>query len=470
MMLFRYRRMRGSPAPLDVYRALYDGERYGFIYESLEARGSRGRYSFLGGRPGRILRSAGREIEIEENGCVVKKDGNPLDELRDLLRGGPQALPFATFPGGAVGYLGYDVVRFHAPLRPDSREGLGLPDTFLLFPDELIVVDHLDEVVHLLSYAGADRLERMAEAVRALDGRPEPPITVAPATEEARLEYRSNRSKEDFEDAVRRAQDHIRRGDIFQVVLSQRLEFELPARPLDLYAALRRTNPSPYMYYLNLDGLELAGSSPEVLVKLTGRRVVTRPLAGTRPRGATEEEDRELAAELLADEKERAEHVMLVDLARNDVGRDCIAGSVRVDDYLQIERYSRVMHLVSNVTARLRDDRDAVDLFRSCFPAGTVSGAPKVRAMQIIDELEPSRRGPYAGAIGYFSYLGDMDLCIAIRTLVCHAGRGYVQAGAGIVADSVPELEHRETLNKARGLLDSLALASRLETGTKATH
>ena len=384
-----------------------------------------------------------------------------MDLLRDLLRSGPTALPFATFPGGAVGYLGYDLVRFNAPLPHPNPDDLGLPESFLLFPDELIVVDHLDEVVHLVSYDGAGRLERMEAAIAGLDDGDDAPDVFETPPDDARPSYRSNRTKEEFEESVRRAQLHIRRGDIFQAVLSQRLEFDLPARPLDLYAALRRTNPSPYMYYLNLDGLELAGSSPEVLVKLTGRRVVTRPLAGTRPRGATGVLDRRLAEELLADEKERAEHVMLVDLARNDVGRDCVPGSVRVGDYMQVERYSRVMHLVSNVSARLRDDRDAIDLFRSCFPAGTVSGAPKVRAMQIIDDLEPLRRGPYAGAIGYFSYLGDMDLCIAIRTLVCHRGKGYVQAGAGIVADSVPHLEYQETLNKTRGLLDSLALVSR---------
>ncbi|NUQ49284.1 MAG: anthranilate synthase component I family protein, partial [Phycisphaerae bacterium] len=273
------------------------------------------------------------------------------------------------------------------------------------------------------------------------------------------LSVRSNMARPQFEAMVERAREYIRAGDVFQVVLSQRFEFEAAAPPLAYYRALRETNPSPYMYYLRLSDLHIAGSSPEVLVGLTGRRVLTRPLAGTRPRGATEEEDLALARELRADPKEQAEHVMLVDLGRNDLGRVCEGGSVRVSDVMEIERHSRVMHLVSSVEGWLREDCDAVDVFRATFPAGTVSGAPKIRAMQVIDELEPQRRGVYAGAIGYFSYLGDMDLCIAIRTMVLHRGRGHIQAGAGVVADSVAAREYEETLNKANALLRAARLA-----------
>jgi anthranilate synthase component 1 len=457
-----YRRLRGNPAPLEVYRRLYGPSRQGFLYESLEERGGRGRYSFLGGDPAVEFRCRGDRIRIRSGGESVTRTGDPIEELRRLVRSGASALPVATFPGGAVGYAGYDVVRSLAPLPDPPPDELDLPEMQFVFPREVVIVDHLDEVVHLLHYGHGDPDARADEiaAIVAQEDELEPPV-VTPADLGAlpEADLRSNMTRSEFAEAVRRAKHHIREGDIFQVVLSQRFEFPVAGSALDLYAALRVTNPSPYMYYLHLDGVEIAGSSPEVLVKLAGRRVVTRPLAGTRPRGSTEKEDRALAEELLADEKERAEHVMLVDLARNDIGRVCRPGTVRLQRYLEIERYARVMHLVSDVEGRLRDDRDAFDLFRATFPAGTVSGAPKVRAMQIIDDLEPVRRGPYAGAIGYFSFLGDMDLCIAIRSIVVRNGRGYLQAGAGIVADSSPEREYQETLNKARGLVRALRLA-----------
>ncbi len=472
-----YRRLRGNPVPLEVFRRLYDGENYGFLYESLEQHGGRGRFSFLGGRPKVVFRAWGERLEVSTGDRRRETTGDPLEMLRTLVRSGDGALPVATFPGGAVGYAGYDVVRNVAPLGTPPPDDLELPDLHFVFPEEVVIVDHLDEVVHLLHYGSGDggrRADEIAAVVAAaedsgtgpeLANGPGPIPTTGglpvPTPEKEPPPLRSNLTADDFAAKVERAKAYIRAGDIFQVVLSQRFEFPMIGSSLDLYRALRLTNPSPYMYYLNLDGMQIAGSSPEVLSRLSGRRVVTRPLAGTRRRGRDAQEDRALAEELRGDAKECAEHVMLVDLARNDIGRVCRSGSIRVHDYLEIERYAKVMHLVSNVEGRIRDDRDAFDLFRATFPAGTVSGAPKIRAMQIIDELEPTRRGPYAGAIGYFSFLGDMDLCIAIRTFVIRGGTGYLQAGAGIVADSIPEHEYRETLNKARGLVGAIQLAGK---------
>ena len=457
-----YVRLLGRPTPLAVYRRLYARESYGFLYESLEEHGTRGRYSFVGGRPRVIFRSTGKQIEVRDGKQTERFEGRPLEVLRELVRSGQGALPVSTFPGGAVGYLGYDIVRSLAPIPSRLQDDLGFPDAYFVFPEEVLVFDHLDEVVHVLTYGesrGRRRADEIAEVIAACEETIATPPPAATTIAPAEPPLRSNISREQFEAAVLRAKEYIRCGDLLQVVLSQRFEFEMRRPALELYSALRHSNPSPYMYYLDLDGMQVTGSSPEVLVKLNGRRVVTRPLAGTRPRGATPEEDRALAEELLKDEKERAEHVMLVDLARNDIGRDCERGSVRVDEFMNVERYSNVMHLVSNVVGRLRDDRDAFDLISAAFPAGTVSGAPKVRAMQIIEELEPVRRGPYAGAIGYFSYLGDMDLCIAIRTIVSSEGSGFLQAGAGIVADSEPDREYRETLAKARGLLQAIRRA-----------
>ena len=460
-----YRRLRGAPDPLPSFAALYGGERHGFLYESLEQHGGRGRFSFLGGRPLLVFRGTGRRVVLDRRGVgrsVLEHD--PLALLRELVLDGVEALPVSSFPGGAVGYLGYDVVRSLCRLGEGPPDDLGLPDLHFLFPAEIVVIDHLDEVVHVLVYGRTDRRARCEEIGRVLRQRGAP---VRAGAVEANLDpsairgVRSNLGLAEFATRAERIRRHIREGDVYQVVLSRRFEFGAAMPPLALYAALRRTNPSPYMYYLALDGCHLAGSSPEMLVKLTGRRVTTRPLAGTRPRGGSPEQDAVVERELRADPKERAEHVMLVDLARNDIGRVCEAGSVAVRRFLEIERYTNVMHLVSDVEGRLRDDRDAFDLFRATFPAGTVSGAPKVRAMQLIDELEPVRRGPYAGAIGYFSHLGDLDLCIAIRTMLVVGGRGYLQAGAGIVADSDPRREFDETLSKARGVLGAVRLCAR---------
>ncbi len=470
-----YVRILAAPAPLSVYEALYASERHGFLYESLEGHGTQGRFSFLGGRPRVILKSKQDHIEVSTPGGDHTLRGNPLRILRDLVRSGRDALPVATFPGGGVGYLSYDIIRFIERIPDDNPDDLDLPDAYFLFPEEIVIIDHLDEVVHILLYVEENqrtRAEEIESVIRSCDAKSHggdrqardcasksvsttsPIPDIGPPTPP-----HPEMSREQYCAAVHRAKEYIRSGDIFQVVLAQRFQFPLSGSPLDLYKALRITNPSPYMYFLNLDGVTISGSSPEILVKLTGRRVVTRPLAGTRPRGATLEEDDALAQELQADEKERAEHVMLVDLARNDIGRVCRPGSVAVTNLLDVERYARVMHLVSDVEGRLRDDCDAFDLFESTFPAGTVSGAPKIRAMEIIDELEPTRRGPYAGAIGYFSFLGDMDVCIAIRTIITSGDTGYIQAGAGIVADSDPDKEYQETLNKAAGLFRAVELA-----------
>ena len=452
-----YRRLLCAPDPLRLFERLYRKERYGFLYESREQHGGRGRYSFLGGRPLAIFRSKGERIRVDHDGTAAERIGRPLDALREFVAAGVEALPVATFPGGAVGYLGYDFARGLGPLGPGPADDLGLPDAYFLLPREVLIVDHLEQVVHLLLYAASDavaRLAVLAELCAASEEPPDPERALAPLPPLGSLH--SNLDREAFTAAVERARRHIYEGDAYQIVLSRRLEFDAPGDPLRLYAAQRETNPSPYLYYLALDGLFLSGSSPEALVQLRGRRVVSRPLAGTRPRGATPEEDARLVRELRADPKERAEHVMLLDLARNDLGRVCRAGSVVVDRAFAVERCARVMHLVSTVHGTLAPGRDALDVLAATFPAGTVSGAPKLRAMQIIDSLEPVRRGPYAGAIGYFSFLGDCDLCIAIRTAVVHAGRGFVQAGAGIVADSIADREFDETAHKASGVLSAL--------------
>jgi anthranilate synthase component 1 len=465
-----YRRLPSRAVPLELFRALYGGEPAAFLYESLEAHGGRGRYSFVGAKPYAVLRCRGREVELELDGQVRRDSGPPLELLRKLIRVRSDVPPVAPFCGGAVGYLGYDTVRWCETVPEKNVDDLGVPDAHFLFPQEIICFDHLEKVIHVLLYQQRGQRGRLEE-IRAIlancgddatagtgaGGGPEADVAAVAAP------LSSNMTKAQFEQMIRRAKEYIYAGDIFQVVLSQRFEFPLTTSPLRLYQALRLTNPSPYMYYLKLDDLHVAGSSPEMLATLIGRKVVTRPLAGTRRRGRTPAEDEALARELRADKKERAEHVMLVDLGRNDLGRVCEYGSIRLTELLEIERHSKVMHLVSNVEGWLREDCDALDVFRAVFPAGTVTGAPKVRAMEIIDELEPARRGVYAGAIGYFSLLGDLDLCIAIRTIVMRHGRGFIQAGAGIVADSVPELEYNETLNKANALMRAVQLA-----GTKA--
>jgi anthranilate synthase component 1 len=459
--------------PVSVYLKLH-GHGPSFLLESVEKAEQIGRYSFLGFNPRRQIIVRGHEATILNNGRAEMRplaDGeDPLHIVAsELARYQPvaplhevaQDLP--RFLGGAVGYLGYDLVRFFERLPDTESDELCLPDLHLIVTDTLIVFDHVRH--RLLLYAnasvppGTDLDAAYDEAIGRLDAveaqvrAPLPPSPASSAQPTDKLA--SNMGRDQFELAVRQAKEYIAAGDIFQVVLSQRLTRPTSADPFSIYRALRRLNPSPYMFFLDLGGdppINLIGSSPEMLVRLQGRTAEVRPIAGTRPRGQDEAEDQALEADLLADPKERAEHVMLVDLGRNDLGRVCEFGTVNVPDLLTIERYSHVIHLVSSVAGRLRDDMDAYDLLRATFPAGTVSGAPKVRAMEIIEELEGTRRGPYAGAVGYFGFNGNMDTCITIRTILMQGNVAHLQAGAGIVADSDPTREWEETGHKARAL------------------
>ncbi len=444
-----------------------------FLLESVEGGENVGRYSFIGGAPRAILRAYGRRVTLQRPGGAeetLEADADPLDALRRTMaqfRPVPDpALP--RFIGGAVGFLGYDCVSVFEPRVPARTDpSLRAPDMVFMITEALIIFDRVRHTIRLIAnawigddaeaaYEGAITvIENLTEALRT----PRASTLIdrhAPAPE---IEPRSNTPRAEFEEAVRRAQEYIRAGDIIQVVLSQRFETDFTGDSLDVYRALRSINPSPYMFCLDLGDSAMVGSSPEVHVRGEDGRAELRPIAGTRPRAVDPAEDARLAAELLADPKERAEHIMLVDLARNDLGRVCRYGSVRVPELMVIERYSHVMHIVSDVAGELAPGMDAYQLMRATFPAGTVSGAPKIRAMEIVAELERARRGPYAGAVGYFSFSGNLDSCITIRTIILDLGKAYVQAGAGIVADSDPGREYEETQNKARGMFKALALA-----------
>jgi len=444
-----------------------------YLLESVEGGEKWARYSFLGGgAPVVVYEDAGDLILLR--GKLKKRIpslGQPLERLRELMEGyRPVILPdLPRFVGGAVGYLSYDMVRTFEEL-PTRRKDQGAPPDFaFLLTDTLLIFDNVAQKIkvvanaHVKSTADRDirRVYREAtERIERMIARLKRPLRrMRPRRRRRPITFTSNMSKADFEKIVVRTKDYIRAGDIVQAVLSQRWETNIQASPLQLYRALRVVNPSPYMYYLRVAGIELVGSSPETLVRCEDGVISVRPIAGTRRRGLTAEEDQQLARRLLSDEKERAEHVMLVDLGRNDVGRVAERGSVHVDSLMQVERYSHVMHIVSNVTGRLDPAKASYDVLRACFPAGTVSGAPKIRAMEIIDELEPTRRGPYAGAVGYFGFSGNMDMCINIRTIVVRKHQAYIQAGAGIVADSNPDHEYEETCNKARAMMRAVELA-----------
>ena len=481
--VFRERARRGGVVP--VWREfLFDADTavtayakisrppFGFLLESVIGGEQWARYTFLGSRPSAAWRMRGRTVEwwTPDDGWRPVDTDDPLADFDARLRA-RTPVPDPELPrfwGGAVGYFGYDVVRQIEDLPDEPADDLGLPDGVFIFTDVVLAIDNLlgrakaiasvpvgeesdeAELRRLYDEAG----ERIDALVRELADAPSlRPLELAEEPSED-PEFTSSMSRDDYEDGVRRIKEYVRAGDAFQVVLSQRLGMDLRTTPFDLYRALRSLNPSPYLYFLELDGVTLVGSSPEIMVRLEDGRITVRPIAGTRPRGETPEADRALAEELLADETERAEHRMLVDLGRNDVGRVSRFGTVGVPELMGVERYSHVMHLVSQVEGELRDGLSAMDVFRACFPAGTVSGAPKVRAMEIIDELEPVRRGPYAGAVCHFGHGGmNMDSAITIRTVVVADGQAYVQAGAGIVADSDPAREYEETLNKARALL-----------------
>lgn len=462
---------RQLPADLDTALALYiklANRPYTYLLESVVGGERFGRYSFIGLPARTVLRVHGHFVSVETDGKAVEQCDreDPLAFVEDFLnryRAAPlPGLP--RFPGGLAGYFGYDSVRYiERRLRKTTKpDPLGTPDILLMLSDELAVVDNLSGRLTLIvyadpmdvdAYAGAQL--RLAELAQALQ-RPvhAPPPVKAEATDAV-----SEFGEAAFVAAVERAKRYIYAGDIMQVVLSQRMHRPFHAHPLSLYRALRSLNPSPYMFYFDLGNFQVVGASPEILVRLEGDTVTLRPIAGTRPRGATRAEDLRLEADLLADPKERAEHVQLMDLGRNDVGRVAQTGTVRVTEHMVVERYSHVMHIVSNVEGRLRPGLHAMDVLRASFPAGTVSGAPKIRAMEIIDELEPVKRGVYAGAVGYLGFNGDMDVAIAIRTAVVKDETLYVQAGAGIVADSVPENEWMETCNKARAVIRAAELA-----------
>ena len=467
-----YRRLvADSLTPVSAFHKL-DAGACGCLFESVVGGEKVGRYSFLTADPFMQIELRGPRIMIvSAQGTEEFESPDPLAELERRVESFKAVhLPeLPPFTGGAIGYAGYDVVRYTERLPNPPPDDRHLPDLAFAFFDRMVVFDHINKTIVVVAMARLDQLEPAAayrDAQRRIDAMVDrlstsadlPPIDIDTAGA-PQIPYKSNCTQDEYQQAVERCVEYIRAGDIFQVVISQRLEVDIHAAPLDIYRALRVVNPSPFMFYLRTPSATLVGSSPEVMARVVDGLVTVRPLAGTRPRGRTEEEDRRLAEELLADPKERAEHVMLVDLGRNDVGRVARFRSVEVTDIMAIERYSHVMHITTNVSGRLADGKNAFDALRACLPAGTVSGAPKVRAMQIIDELEPTRRGPYAGAVGYIDYGGNMDTCIALRTIVVQGNKAYVQAGAGIVADSNPAAEYQETLNKARGPLKAIEIA-----------
>ncbi|MGB6687532.1 MAG: anthranilate synthase component I [Terracidiphilus sp.] len=478
--------------PVSAFLRTAGAARECFLLESVEGGEQVGRYTFIGVSPYKRIVARGREIAIAEGKRVTRIEGDIFNVLRDALGGHKPArlkgLP--PFTAGAVGFFAYDAVRQIERLPATAADELNIPDACLLFFDEVLAFDHVRKEIWLVVTADVtldrpdDAYNNAVKRLRKLERRleqPLPKMKSRPATGKLKVTHRTR--KRDYLNAVERTKEYIAAGDVFQAVISQRFDMEPGADAFQIYRALRTVNPSPYMYFLRFapddalgggrdlsrnssqapkpsqTGLELAGSSPELLVRVHANRVEYRPIAGTRPRGTTEKDDQAMAEEMLGDEKERAEHVMLVDLGRNDVGRVSEYGSVKVDRLMFVERYSHVMHLVSTIEGRLKPELTAVDALRACFPAGTLSGAPKVRAMEIIEELEPARRGTYGGAVLYADFSGNLDSCIAIRSLLATGGKGYIQAGAGIVADSVPELEYKESMNKAQAVIRAIERA-----------
>lgn len=456
--------------PVSAYINISHKSRYSFLLESVEGGERAARYSFLGVSPYSIFRSKGENYEID--GTTYR--GDPLKAIDRIFRSfkvaGAESLP--PFIGGGVGFFGYDIIRHIEKLPAGAFDDLGFPDISFMFTDTILIFDHLMHTIRIVCSARVGKGRPLREIYREAKAKIESLYgdlmsarfikKEKPAAKKKSrpVRFSTNVTKDEFKKMVLAAKEYIRAGDIFQVVLSQRFSAKVDVPPFDLYRVLRSLNPSPYMFYLHLDDIVLVGASPEVLVTVRGRDITVRPIAGTRRRPADRTREDAVIADLLSDEKERAEHIMLVDLGRNDVGRVAEPGTVRVTDLMYIEKYSHVIHIVSNVVGKLRSGRNAVDVLRACFPAGTVSGAPKVRAMEIIEELEPTRRGPYAGAIGYLSYTGFFDTCITIRTIFMKDGVAHVQAGGGIVADSVPEREFQESLNKARALRLAIERAS----------
>lgn len=460
--------------PVSAYMKISGGE-YSFLLESIEGGEKWARYCILGCDPSVVVSTKGRTLTVIKSGKREESEiqsGSPLSAVKEILsRYQPvssDGLP--RFSGGAVGFVSYDMVRFFEELPEETIDDLDVPDSQFVITDTLLVFDNVSQTIKIVSNAfveGNDLSEVYENTIRKISAleeklkTPLPRSSVPDEEGDSTLSFDSNIEEEKFKQAVTRVKEYILEGDVIQVVLSQRLKFSINCDPFDIYRALRTINPSPYMYYLKFGELQVVGSSPEVLVRLEDEKVEVRPIAGTRKRGKNEKEDQELEQDLLSDEKELAEHIMLVDLGRNDLGRVAEIGTVEVDERFTIERYSHVMHIVSNVRGELKKGLDCFDVLEAAFPAGTLSGAPKIRAMEIIDELEPTRRGLYGGAVGYISFNGNMDTAIAIRTLLIKGNTAYLGVGAGIVADSVPESEFEETMNKGRALLKAIDMAEK---------
>ncbi len=458
--------------PVSAFLAIASKEKYAFLLESVERGEQIGRYTFLGARPYMRVKARERKIELRRGSRREVLKDSIFQIAKKLLREHRTAdIPgIPPFTAGAVGYFAYDVVRQLENIGDRAQDDLSLPDAELMFFDRLLAFDHLRHQIHIIASADVSResprraYDRAIRDIAAIERKLANGLrgalshgSKAKGKAELRIDARTRR--EDFLRGVERCKQYIAAGDIFQVVLSQRLDFTPGVAPFDLYRALRQVNPSPYLYFLQMDGTHILGSSPEMLVRVSGRKLEYRPIAGTHPRGQDEAEDARLEQLMRNDEKERAEHVMLVDLGRNDLGRVSEYGSVKVKDLMYVERYSHVMHLVSALEGILRKDLDALDAFAACFPAGTLSGAPKVRAMQIIEELEPTRRGVYGGSVLYADFAGNLDSCIGIRTLLMQGKKAYLQAGAGIVADSDPATEYQESINKAQAVLKAVQTA-----------
>ncbi len=454
--------------PVSTFLKCTEGP-YRFLLESVEGGETRGRFSIIGYSPFLIFKVKNGLVEITEKqtGNTKSVRSESLKVLKEIIKKyqHPKMNDIPFINGGLFGFLGYDVIRYIEKLPDSATDDTELPDMHLFIPENIVVFDNFLHKLEIITFIspGQDMQREYETAIKTLkkiSGKIKANRKKNARTANFKSEaFRSNIEEHEFKEMVLRAKKYIKRGDIFQVVLSQRLEAETQANPFDIYRALRVINPSPYMFFLEMNGLQVLGSSPETLIKLSNGQVFVKPIAGTRRRGADPSEDEYLSKELLADPKEIAEHTMLVDLGRNDVGRIAEYGTVKVEKLMEIEKYSHVIHIVSTVTGKLKKGMDAVDVFIAGFPAGTVSGAPKVRAMEIIDELEPTRRGIYAGAVGYFGFDGNMDVCIAIRTIYMKGKTAYLQAGAGIVADSDPEKEFQETLNKAKGLMKAVIYA-----------
>ena len=458
--------------PVSAFLAISRGEENAFLLESVERGEQIGRYTFLGARPYMQLRAHGAEVVVERGKKREPHEQNVFQAAKELLQQHkPAIVPgLPPFTAGAVGFCSYDIVRQLENIGDRTKDDLQLPDCALMFFDRLLAFDHLRHQIHIIAAADVSNetpkkaYERAVTDIARLEKQLSAGLRPAnwskiDAGRRRKLKIRSLSAQKQFENSVRKAKEYIVAGDVFQVVLSQRLDFAPEVPPFDIYRALRAVNPSPYMYFLKMGDTHVLGSSPEMLVRVTGRKLEYRPIAGTHPRGRDEAEDKQLEEKMLTDEKERAEHVMLVDLGRNDIGRVSEYGSVKVKDLMYVERYSHVMHIVSALEGKLRPDLHALDAFAACFPAGTLSGAPKVRAMQIIEELEPTRRGIYGGSVLYADFAGNLDSCIAIRTMLMKGKKAYLQAGAGIVADSEPATEYQESMNKAQAVLRAVETA-----------